>query len=68
LRGVEDVVLAFDGFVVSGFVALDGEHFEHFLFLVGVAVVLDEGFEVLHIFETEQGVQDLFVNDVLPGL
>lgn len=62
------MALALDLLQLADLVALDRQHLEHLLFFEGVAVVLDEGLEVLHVLEAHQRVQDLLVDDALPGL
>ncbi len=71
LSGFLDTALAllwFEGLKWCRFVALDGEHLVHFLLLERVAVVLDEGFEVLHVFQRQQRVEDLLVDDGFAAL
>ena len=53
---VEDVIFAFDGFVLGNFVAFDGENFKLFFLFVWISIILDEGFEILNIFKAVQGI------------
>lgn len=65
----EDIVaLALDLLQLADLVALDRQHLEHFFLFERVAVVLDESLEVLQVLEAHQRVQDLLIDDALPGL
>ena len=50
-RPCKDAILAFDLFIFWYFITFDGEYFEHFYFLIRIAIILDKGFKMLNILQ-----------------
>ena len=59
---VEDVIFAFDSFVFCDFVAFDGKNFQLLFFFKGIAIVFDERFKILNIFQTLKSIHDLLID------
>ena len=64
LVSCKNIVFSFDFLILWNFIALDGQHSEHFFLFVWISVVFDEQFKVFHLFHTEQCIKNLFINPV----